>query len=187
MNNKKNNKKLSTMIILMAAVLLLPFNVLAHGEETFTAAEQIIQQKIPCNQLTDDQLEQLGDYYMEQMHPGEAHVQMDEMMGGEGSESLKQMHIRMAESFYCGNHDSMTGGMMNMMMGRNGVMDAEIIEACDGGSDCEHGGGNMMGYGMNYGMGYGFFGIFGFIIIAIIFSVIFWGTYKLIIKNNNKK
>jgi len=40
-------------------------------------------------------------------------------MGGEGSESLRQMHINMGLSFYCGEHKAMSGGMMNMMMGGN--------------------------------------------------------------------
>src|SRR3989344_4038291 len=73
--------------------------------------------------LTDEQLEAMGDYYMEQMHPGEAHEMMDQMMGGEGSDTLKQMHIQMAKRLYC-NEDvggMMGGGMMNMMVG-SGMM-----------------------------------------------------------------
>jgi len=63
-------------IFVLVALALLLFNVgfvVAHGEETFAAAEEIIKQKISCDELTDDQLEILGDYYMEQMHPGEDH------------------------------------------------------------------------------------------------------------------
>jgi len=73
--------------------------------------------------LTEEQLEAIGDYYMEQMHPGEAHELMDKMMGGEGSESLRQMHVTMAKRLYC-NEDAggmmgsgQTMGMMNMMGG----------------------------------------------------------------------
>lgn len=89
----------------------------AHGEDTFAEAELIIQQKISCDDLTESQLEILGDYYMEQMHPGELHELMDERMGGEGSESLKQIHINMGLAFYCEEQDSFSGNMMNMMMG----------------------------------------------------------------------
>lgn len=100
-------------------ILVISINfVYAHGEETFVEAENIIKQKILCNELTGYQLEILGDYFMEQMHPGELHEIMDERMGGEGSESLKQMHINMGLSFYCGEHGMFSNNMMNAMMGR---------------------------------------------------------------------
>ena len=74
---------------------------------------------------------------MEQMHPGEAHKLMDQMMGGEGSDSLKQMHIQMARKIYC-NEDvggmMGSGGMMNMMMG-NDMMDSEMMRNLEYGSN----------------------------------------------------
>ena len=84
-------------IIFSFVLTLLLFSIgfiAASGnhESIFEQAEEIIKQKISCEDLTDDQLEVLGDYYMEQMHPGEQHEVMDEMMGGEGSESLRQAH-----------------------------------------------------------------------------------------------
>ena len=106
-------------LITIIAIFVL-FGILiasAHGEEEFTEAENLIKQKIQCSQLTDEQLELIGEYYMEQMHPGELHEQMDEMMGGEGSAQLKQMHISMARSFYCGEHQAMSPAMTQMMMG----------------------------------------------------------------------
>lgn len=125
--------------VFVILVLALP-SVAAHGEETFAEAEEIIKAKMPCDELSDEQLEAVGDYYMEQMHPGEAHEAMDEVMGGEGSESLRQMHISMARSFYCGEHDAISPGMMSMMMGRGGGM----AEA------------DMMGFGSGMsGYGYG--------------------------------
>lgn len=112
-------KKIYFIFVAFVLLTSLVGFVTAHGEETFAQAEEIIEQKISCDELTEDQLEILGDYYMEQMHPGEQHEIMDEMMGGEGSESLKQMHINIGLSFYCGERDSMSRGMMDMMMGRN--------------------------------------------------------------------
>src|SRR3989338_9381974 len=102
--------------LLLLALLVSAFPVLVHGEEDFTEAESIIEQKVPCENLSDDQLEKLGDYYMEQMHPGEAHELMDERMGGEGSESLKQMHISMGQRFYCGTAGNYSGMMGSGMM-----------------------------------------------------------------------
>src|SRR3989339_2259188 len=108
---------------IMAVTLFIVFmsSVLAQEEHDFTETKRLIDSGISCNNLTNEQLEEMGDYYMEQMHPGEAHEIMDKMMGGEGSESLKQTHIQMAKGIYC-NEDingMMSGGMMNMMMGNN--------------------------------------------------------------------
>ena len=112
MKNKFN------LIFAMLIILFSMTFVLAHSEETFAQAEELIKQKISCENLTQEQLEILGDYYMEQMHPGELHEIMDERMGGEGSESLKQVHINMGLTFYCGEVGGMSSGMMNTMMGR---------------------------------------------------------------------
>jgi len=151
-------------ILIIIGLILFNVNFIkAHGEETFVQAEEIINNKISCDDLNDSQLEMLGDYYMEQMHPGEAHEQMDEMMGGEGSESLKQMHINMGKAFYCGEHDAMSGGMMNMMMDR-GMM---------GGSMMNEGmmGGSMMNGFSNTNKSY-YSGLFGFIFSVLIIVVL---------------
>ena len=135
------------MLVLMASLLSL--FVIAH-EHNFEEVEKLIEDKVPCGELSEDQLEAMGDYYMEQMHPGEAHEVMDEMMGGEGSEALREMHTRMARSFYCGESDAMSPGMMNMMMGR-GMM-------------------NDGGYGMMGSTPFGWYGGFG-----LVFMLVFWG------------
>lgn len=43
--------------------------------------------------------------------------------------------------------------------------------------------GDMMGDGMMGGVGMGLYGILWLTLAAFLFSVIFWYTYKLIIKN----
>jgi len=108
-------KKIS--IIVIFSMLLLSVSLVSAHEHNFNETKQLIDSGISCDKLTDGQLEAMGDYYMEQMHPGEAHEMMDQMMGGEGSESLRQVHINMAKRLYC-NEDiggMMDGGMMNMM------------------------------------------------------------------------
>ena len=112
-------KKIFTILIF--GMLLLSVSLVFAHEHDFNETKQIIDSGISCDKLTDEQLESIGDYYMEQMHPGEAHKMMDQMMGGEGSESLRQVHINMAKRLYC-NEDiggMMGGGMMNMIMGNN--------------------------------------------------------------------
>jgi uncharacterized membrane protein len=107
-------------LLLLSAVL-----VSANGDHKSEIEEgkQLIENEVSCDKLTEEQLEAMGDYYMEQMHPGEAHEIMDEMMGGEGSDSLKQMHIQMAKRLYCKEDvgGMMGGGMMNMMVGSGGM------------------------------------------------------------------
>jgi len=140
--------------ILLGIVFLLVSGIMvsSHSEDIFSQAEELIKSKTSCNDLTDEQLELIGDYYMEQMHPGEAHKTLDEMMGGEGSETLKEAHINMARAFYCWEHQVMSLGMMNMMMGRTkgGMM-------------------GMMGYGNGYGMmGYGGYWSFYNVLLTIL-------------------
>lgn len=179
-------------VFLVSLFLLLGLSlVLAHGEEGFAEAEVIIESKLPCDSLTDEQLELVGDYYMAQMHPGEAHEIMDERMGGEGSESLRQMHIGMARSFYCGEYGAMSSGMMNMMMGRGGMMSGGMMDFSGSennvrGENMVYGmmdGGMMMGGGI-YGMGV--VGIIYFALAAFLFSVIFWLTHNWLIKGKRR-
>ena len=99
---------------MMALLLLALPLVAANGNHDFSTALEIIEQQVRCDQLNEEQFELLGDYYMELMHPGEVHILMDKRMGGEGSESLKLMHVRTGERFYCGD---------SYGMGRHGVWD----------------------------------------------------------------
>ena len=107
-----------TILLGMFWIILFSFLVVAQEEHDFTKTKQLVDSGVSCNQLTNEQLEEIGDYYMEQMHPGEAHEYMDRMMGGEGSESLKQAHINIARRIYC--NENVGIGMMggNMMAGR---------------------------------------------------------------------
>ncbi len=109
-------KKLSLFVTLVLMVGLAN----AH-EADFAEAKRLVGSGASCANLTQDQLEIVGDYYMEQMHPGAAHETMDAMMGGEGSESLRQMHIQIARASYCNESGSMNtgGGMMSGMMTGN--------------------------------------------------------------------
>src|SRR3989344_9199092 len=143
-------------------VLLLNMGIVSAHEHDFGETKQLIDSGISCDKLTDEQLESIGDYYMEQMHPNEAHEMMDQMMGGEGSESLRQVHINMAKRLHC-NEDVggiMGGGMMNMMMGNN-----------------------MMGSGMigNYPAYYGynsFWNILWLIFLIGVIVLIIWLIYR---------
>lgn len=118
------------ILLITIVILLLNTGLVSAHEHNLGEAKQLIDSNTSCDQLSDEQLETIGEYYMEQMHPGEAHETMDNMMGGEGSDSLKQMHISMAKRLYC-NEDvdgmsSMSNGGM-MMGGIGNVMGSGMM------------------------------------------------------------
>lgn len=73
--------------------------------------------QLDCNKATDQELEELGDAVMDKMMNNEQlHEQMDNMMGGEGSASLQQMHVAMGKGWLnCGGSQMVMMPMMQMM------------------------------------------------------------------------
>src|SRR3989344_6986270 len=91
-----------TILILVIFLLSIAVGLAQENHDSeIEEGKNLVKSKTNCDKLSSGQLEAIGDYYMEQMHPGEAHEIMDSMMGGEGSESLKQVHINMAKRIYC--------------------------------------------------------------------------------------
>lgn len=164
-------------------IFIFSIGIVFADAEDFSEAKKIIDAKTPCSKLSEPQLETLGDYLMEQMHPGEAHETMDKIMGGEGSESLRLMHIAMAKRLYCNDAGSAANyGMMGYGMigtlgktGYGGMM-------------------NMMGYNFGYGMmgnyGYGYWSFLHFLgvilLIGLIILVYMW-IIKLWNENTGKR
>jgi len=155
-----------------------------HTESVESVLQDILNQQsvstvqeLDLTKVSDDQWERLGDAVMELQHSGQAHEVMDQMMGGEGSDSLRQMHINMGKAYlgYGGNYGSgmMSGGMMGNW---------NINSSLRGGGFPMIGFGSMMGYAGNSGV----YGIFGSVtwIALIIFLVA--GTY-FFIKQARKK
>lgn len=107
--------KISLFVIAMVLIGLPAVSAHSGSDHSdFSDIQQLIDNPVDCSQLTDDQLERIGDYFMEQMHSGEGHEKMDAMMGGEGSQRLRERHIMMGQSFYC--NDSSFGMMGSGMM-----------------------------------------------------------------------
>ncbi len=189
-------KKIISLLLLLLVSVSFSFAHTDHSEHgDFEQAEAIVNAQIPCSDLTDDQLEIVGDYLMEQMHPGERHSIMDDMMGGEGSESLRGMHIQLARSIYCtGNADTVvskdkddvtdmvSGGMMSSKGAEPGMMGGAMMGMMEGSS--------ASGYQMStmglFGMGVAW--LVYMALLAFIFAVIFWWTYNFMVaKKSNKK
>ena len=157
------------IVIYFVALLLLVSIAFAHGDE-ISEGKELVDKKVKCSDLKAEDLEHIGDYLMDQMHPGEAHESMDKAMGGEGSEQLKQMHVRMAKMMYCGEGNMMQmmgGGMMNVIS--NGMMNQA---------------GGMMGTTPYYGYG-DVWNIVWWLFWAGIILFAIWLIYKYIIKENN--
>jgi uncharacterized membrane protein len=155
---------------IMMALFGLALLGLGFADE-FDGARQLIASNVSCDKLDSGQLEAIGDYLMEQMHPGPSHQAMEDMMGGDGSENVRRAHIQMAEVLYCGRTNTTLtfGAMLGMMpfIGR-------------------YSGGGMMGFG-GYGqgmMGYGYGGagymveiLFGLLVFCVLALALFW-LYK---------
>jgi hypothetical protein len=141
----------------------------SHAESVEAVLQDILnQQNVSTVQelnlvnVGDDEWERLGDAVMELQHPGQAHEVMDSMMGGEGSESLRQMHINMGQAYlgYGSGNRSYGPGMMG-----RGMM-----------------GGGMMGYGAHSGV----YGVLGGLTWVALITFLAAGVY-FFIKQAGKK
>lgn len=106
-------------IIGIILVTLLAMFVFAAEADEIAEGKQLVDSKIACDKLSEDQLEVIGEYFMEQMHPSESHESMNKMMVSMmGEEGEVQMHVQLARAIYCGEK---TQGMEMMpMMGMMG-------------------------------------------------------------------
>ena len=158
-------KKITSILVILLLSIVVVLAQESHDSE-IEEGKKLVESKMSCDKLSNEQLEAIGDYYMEQMHPGEAHEIMDNMMGGEGSESLKQVHINMARRIYCNENIYIGYGMM----GSGGMM-------------------NMMGRGMmgNYPASYdysnyGYWNIFWILLLAAVIFLVVWIIHRFGIK-----
>lgn len=120
--------------------------------------------QLDCQKVSNDQLEKLGDAWMDVVIPNESeHQAMDNMMGGEGSQSLTNAHIGMAENYLGCSTGNANDSWMPMMFG-NYNNSADRYSARGGGFP-------MMGWGYGYGNGASGFG-WGFGILAFLFWLV---------------
>lgn len=93
-------------LFLIFGMFLLSLNLVLANEDSnvFEQGKVLVDSRISCDKLTDNQLEIIGEYYMELMLSGELHELMDARLGGEGSESLRLAHINIGRMQYCGEY-----------------------------------------------------------------------------------
>lgn len=157
------------IISILIFLLLLPAIVFAdegHDMSLSGVVEEIMlvqgvnsQDKVDCEKVSDEQFEELGEAVMGAMHPDpEEHEAMDQMMGGEGSDSLLAMHIAMGQRYLGCN--STGSGMMGGMMGLTGMAEGKTSLG-----SMTKGGDSMMG---------SMIGSFGAGLFGWVFMVLFW-------------
>ena len=176
-------------LIVIALVILFPWLASAHAGHSSSESESAMAQtsvedsvagilqkqkvnkveEIDCSQVEEDDLERLGDALMEKMHPGEAHEFADQMMGGEGSDSLKSVHILMAQR-YLGCEKSGYIGGMGMMGDYNGMMNEGRPYGNDAVKKSYWPFSGMMGVGM------GIFWLFIIGLVGLLFKVLFFNS-----------
>jgi len=125
--------KTTIKAVIAGLLLAVAMPVLAQNDDShtrsiadvvgeITASQNVSSQSdIRCDDVADDQFEELGDAVMQAMiGDDQQHELMDNMMGGEGSQSLRLMHIAMGQRYLgCAEGQigtmGMMGGMMSMM------------------------------------------------------------------------
>ncbi len=131
----------------------------AHGEVNDVKLEAIVEEianrqgvqdknQIDCSKVSEEEFEKVGEALMTAMHPDpKEHEFMDQMMGGEGSESLRAAHVRMGKGYLCDEKEAF--GRFRGGMGMMGTGDEWK------GQDGSYGlmGGMMSGWGMMGGAG----------------------------------
>lgn len=114
--------------------------------------------QLDCSKITDVQFEKVGDAWMGvRAGTEDVHNRMEQMMGGEGSNTLKQAHIQMGKT-YLGCLGSSANTNMPMLR-------APINDASRGGVF------PMMGWGYGYGNMMNSYG-WGFGIVAFLFWLV---------------
>ena len=118
-------KKINFILVIASIIFIAPILVSADSgvsldsvlSEIKTSQNVSENNQIKCENVSEQNFEELGDAVMGVMHPNEQeHELMDQMMGGEGSQSLKAAHILMGKRYLgCVSGTSGYG-----MMGGNG-------------------------------------------------------------------
>jgi putative membrane protein len=132
--------KRTTIILTFMTLLMWFFSASAaeinkEGDNTLTlnqALQEIMKaqsvndiKSIDCNKVTEKQMEDLGDAFVDVMHPDSSEQEfMDRMMGGEKSPTFVSMKRMMGARYLgCYKGEVPFGGMMGPMFGGKGYGD----------------------------------------------------------------
>ncbi|MBI2141289.1 hypothetical protein HYU16_02590 [Candidatus Woesearchaeota archaeon] len=124
---KKANCSGIFIVFFAVAFLVMAAAAIAHEggseESEIAIGKELFDSGVSCDELGNEQLEAIGEYLMEQMHPGDAHDVMHRMMGiEEGTPYHDQFHINLAQAMYCD-----TGTGVGTAIGSGGIMGAGTV------------------------------------------------------------
>lgn len=109
--------------LLVILVLFGVFGLVSADGGAFAEGKKLIESNVSCDKLTEHQLEEIGEYLMEQMHPGTSHEAMHNMMGfKEGDPEEEKFHVNLAKAMYCNPTDPSVRGMMGGSMMGGGMI-----------------------------------------------------------------
>lgn len=127
-------------------------------QDIYTSQNITGQAQLDCSKVTDTQFEKLGDAVMGSGIGEAQHTTMENMMGGEGSATLKQAHITMARA-YVGCWSNYNGVVPTMsMMGGYGSYNYPV----------NYGRHGMMGGYYGYGACHILFGVITILIVWVL-------------------
>ncbi|MDP2933814.1 MAG: hypothetical protein Q8N81_06850 [bacterium] len=133
--------------------------------------------QIDCGKVTDDQFEKLGDAYMGYVHPGQEYNYMEQMMGGEGSDTLRQAHINMGRAYLGCWSGYNSAPIMMPMMGSFGMMFSPSSNSTSGWGMM----GRSFGSGWNMMGGYyGGYAWFGWITMILVWTLLILGIAAVV-------
>jgi hypothetical protein len=160
------------LAFIFIALLLAGVAMATMTTDDFNNAKALVSSNTSCDKLGNSQLQLMGEYFMELMHPGEAHDAMDRMMGFEDNAAAdEQFHINLGRAMYCnsGNASVRPYGMMFSGMMASGMM---------GNSYSGYGGiprTGMMGYGYQ---GYNVFELLAIVLLIGLIILVYLQVWK---------
>lgn len=140
-------------------------------QDIYTSQNITSPTPIDCSKVTDTQFEKLGDAYMGNGITEAQHTVMENMMGGEGSATVKQAHISMGRAYVgCwAGYNTQMRPMMSMMNGG----------ASNNNSINYNPRGGMMGWSSVGDGSYGVFSIFHWITMILVWVLLILGILFL--------
>lgn len=95
-----NKLKLALAFVLLFAAAMFAHRGLGLKVE-YEIGKTLVAQNVSCENLSDFELEMIGDYYLETKYPGDYHRLIDSGFGSRNEEEINQFHRDVAYEYYC--------------------------------------------------------------------------------------